>query len=212
MHWVNRGAEPSGLSTIRTSNTQRWVDYYQNGIGRKPNDRKWIDFREDLKQVFSGLCGYCEQTCNGETDHFRPTSLFPQLIYEWTNWIWACHDCNHAKSDKWPSVGYIDPCENPPPEGPEKYFEFDLQTGEILPKQGITPNESAKAWQMIDDLKLSGDHHLKNRRAWVLLLSELLSVFPKSLDVRQRIIISKISDRSTPLSSISRQVIREFGF
>ena len=212
MHRVDRGSEPSGLPPMRARYTQPWVDFYDNGIGRKPNDTRWNDFREDLKQVFLGNCGYWEHACPGETDHFQPKSKFPNLVYEWTNWIWACHDCNHAKLDKWPEAGYINPCESPSSDGPEKYFGFDLQTGEILPKDDLTRDETARAWRMIDDLRLSGDHHLRNRRARALVLSALLSVIPKIPDARQVEIISRISARGTPLSSISRQVIREFGF
>lgn len=211
MHRVYRGAEPSGLRTIRHRYTQRWVDFYQNGLGRKPSDRKWIDFRKDLKQVFSGVCGYCERTCSGETDHFRPTSLSPRLVYEWTNWIWACHDCNHAKSNKWPKGGYINPCASSSSRGPEKFFEFDLRTGEILPRNSLTENETARAWKMIDDLKLDGYHHIQNRQIWVLILRKALSDITKDLDSAQQEFISRITARSAPYSSISRQLVHEIG-
>ena len=110
MHWVDRGPEPASLSQVRERYTPRWIAYYRDDVGARPTDSYWRDFHDDLSQVFFNLCAYCEEICRGEVDHFRPKSRFPEQVYQWSNWVLACHDCNLWKSDKWPTGGYVDPC------------------------------------------------------------------------------------------------------
>ena len=110
------------------------MEHYTHKIGSPPRDSHWLKFQEDLNLVFQGLCAYCEETCKGEVEHFRPKSRFPLLVYDWSNWLLACHDCNHAKHFKWPDGGYIDPCANSLKARPERYFTFDTLTGELLPE------------------------------------------------------------------------------
>ena len=97
MHWVDRGPEPTGLGAIRGRYTPRWIGYYRNGVGNRPTDSRWRDFRKYLGQRFHLQCGYCESICEGQVDHFQPKSRFPELVYEWSNWIFACSACNQAK-------------------------------------------------------------------------------------------------------------------
>ena len=168
MHWVDRGDEPTGLVGVRARYTPGWVNYYSLGGGTKPNDSRWTSFKGDLERVFAGLCAYCENACRGEVDHFQPKSIFPERVYDWANWLLSCHDCNHAKGDKWPTGGYVDPCATSP--RPESFFDFDTLTGEIVPKEGLGSTRRRVAQTMIDDLKLNEHHHLRNRRervSWV---------------------------------------------
>ena len=164
MHWIDRGDEPSGLCEIREDYTEGWVNHYRHAEGEKPpSDRLWSRFRGELRDAFSGICGYCEERPRGQVDHFRPKSKFPELVYEWHNWIFSCADCNSSKLAKWPRWGYVDPCARSPEARPENYFDFDLLTGEILPQSGLSRRRREKVWQMILDLKLNSQNHRKNR-------------------------------------------------
>ena len=175
MHWVNRGMEPHGLKSIRNRYTPRWVAHYRQGTGSLPSDSRWRDFRNVLSQTFFGLCGYCERTTKGEVDHFKPKRTFPDLVYEWSNWVFACHECNHSKLYKWPSGGYVDPCARTPAARPEAFFTFDTTTGELLPRANLTARRQRKARQTIDDLGLNNDQHLKARLDWLAVIREGLS-------------------------------------
>lgn len=171
MHCVDRGQEPEGLQPVRSHYTPRWVEHYRNGTGSKPSDSRWRDFHDDLGGVFFGLCAYCEESCRGEIEHFRPKSRFPQLVYDWSNWVFACHDCNHAKSERWPPRWYVDPCARSRSALPEQFFTFDSLTGEVIPRESLSPVRRKKAMQMIDDLRLNDLHHLRKRRTWIWLVS-----------------------------------------
>ena len=129
MHWVDRGEEPIGLKDVRRRFTSEWVDRHRSGTGNRPTPR-WGEFREELGSKFHDLCGYCEEITPGEIDHFKPLSKFPDLVYEWSNWIFACNTCNSRfKKHKWPEQGFVDPCAEALSERPERFFDFDLMTG-----------------------------------------------------------------------------------
>ena len=100
MHYVDRGPEPRGIKKHRVKCTPRWVDYYERRIGSEPTDSHWTKFHNNLRETFSGLCGYCECECKGEVDHFRPKSKVPQRVYDWPNWGFSCHDCNNSKGNR----------------------------------------------------------------------------------------------------------------
>ncbi len=162
MHWVERGPEPPALAGIREEHTQAFVDYYKGDRASKPQG-KWRRFHAVLRDRFHCLCAYCEETCPGEVEHFQPQSKYPQMVYVWENWLFACHSCNHSKAQKWPRGGYVDPCSASHQKRPERFFSFEPATCEIIAKPGISGRAKAKARRMIRDLKLNGYARLKKR-------------------------------------------------
>ena len=212
MHWVERGPEPEGLEEIRARNTPRWVQYYTNGIGSRPTDSQWRQFHSDLEHSFRGLCAYCEETTKGEVDHFRPKSQFPSLVYSWSNWLFACHECNHRKSGNWPVGGYVDPCAISSSDRPELYFVFDTLTGFILPNRSLSPHRRQKAQTTIDDLRLNDLHHLKNRVEWIELFSAAIPADPDGLSDRTREILVHFASRETQLSSLILTWLSDHGY
>ena len=212
MHWVDRGPEPGGLGHIRQVYTPRWIRYYRNGVGTKPTDSRWREFHVDLRTRFDVLCGYCECTCKGEVDHFRPKSRFPESVYEWSNWIFACHDCNQAKVDKWPEGGYIDPCTELASDRPESYFTFDTKTGELIPIEDLDDSRFDKAQGMIDDLKLNAWHHLKFRRRLLYKMAETIPDNPREETSVSRGLRRILASRSYELSSLARAWLVERGY
>ena len=97
-------------------------------------------------------------------DHFRPLSRYPALAYEWTNWVFSCYRCNaDNKRDGWPPLGYVDPSASDAQERPEQYFDYDVLTGEIVPRAGLTSGARTKALRTIDDLGLNKIDVLRDR-------------------------------------------------
>ena len=212
MHWVDRGLEPAGLARIRTAYTSSWVEYYSNRVGIKPTDTHWRKFNVDLCRVFGGICGYCEAITKGEVDHFRPKSKFPKLVYSWTNWVFVCHECNQAKLNKWPVVGYVDPCATCKSDRPERYFIFDTLTGMILADQDLDPVRRQRALRTIDDLGLNDLPHLR-KRVWELkLFSAALSSDPHLSKTSTRRIVLRYASGKVQFSSIVRAWLTENGY
>lgn len=201
MHGVQRGAEPAALKAIRLRYTPRWVQFYAQKSGRKPSDAKWRSFEPLMRQRFSGLCGYCEESCKGEIDHFRPKSVFPRRVYLWSNWVYACHTCNHSKREKWITGGYLNPCASAVACAPDVYLTFDLKTGEIIPQRGLSPRKRKRALDTAEHLKLNAYHHLKNRVYHLILITRALS---RANGATQDALVALISSRKTPFSSLTR--------
>ena len=214
MHWVDRGPEPWGLDHIRETLTPAWVAYYRDQVGEKPTDSRWQDFSGDLSSRFHGNCGYCEEhAASGGVDHFRPKSRFPKLVYAWSNWVFACDKCNVAKKkDKWPSSGYVDPCTCPCEERPDTFFDFDLDTGEIVAKAGLTEDRHRLAWQTIDDLGLNDMGYRNNRLGRIEELRMLLDLLNQTPTPGVGQFIRSRANRSSELSSVSRAVLEESGY
>ena len=211
MHRVDRGPEPRGLDVLRSRYTPRWVNHYRHGSGPVPSDSRWVTFLPNLRSVFSGSCAYCEEWCRGEVEHFRPRSQFPELVYEWSNLLLACHDCNHAKGPKWPAGGYVDPCARSRSAYPEQYFDFDLFSGDLIPKSGLTAARRVKAERMILDLRLNEFQHQKSRLFRIAIISAIVRQGPSVSDLfKER--LREFAARSTELSSVSRCTFNALGY
>ena len=101
-------------------------------------------------------------------DHFRPISRFPHLAYEWSNWVFSCQRCNvDNKQDRWPTDGFVDPCDSDISERPEQYFTYDWLTGEVLPREDLSENARRKARDTIIALDLNRRDVLELRFDWV---------------------------------------------
>ena len=143
MRWIDRGPEPPGVGGYARQFTQGWVDYFRHNVGGRPTDSFWREFRPALSNRASDICWYCERQCeatseaSGNTptvDHFQPLSRCPEMAYEWTNWVFSCRRCNgENKQDKWPPLGYVDPCASDAQERPDQHFDYDVLTGDIVP-------------------------------------------------------------------------------
>lgn len=200
MHWVERGPEPARLGSIRARYTPDWVSYYPNRVGQRPWDRAWQSFRNDLWPAFLGMCAYCEQPDRGEVDHFHPKSKFPEKVYEWTNWLFSCHSCNQAKGEKWPKQGYVDPCAEDKANRPEHFFDFSLDDGRIVPRDGLNSYEKSIAKGMIEDLKLNEWYHLTERSQWI----DVLNALDRPLTPEKLLLVQQLANRSERLSSVTR--------
>lgn len=196
--------------------TPGWVSHCRDDGAEKPSDSLWGRFRDGhLRPRFHGICGYCEEKVdqsNATVDHFRPKSKFPELVYEWSNWVFVCRKCNNCKGDKWPDDGYVNPCTCSMSERPENFFDFDIYTGEILPKPSLSPERCSKSRKTIDDIGLNDSEHLKERRARIKLVQLLLSFLDDTPhpDIEQY--TRRLTYRDHSLSSVTRKVLGKYGF
>lgn len=187
MRWVDRGPEPPGVAGYAGQFTQGWVNHFVHDSGGRPTDAYWGQFRPQLRLGFSAKCGYCERRCDSESrsgdrpetvDHFRPLNRFPQLAYEWTNWVFSCRSCNNDfKKDKWPDTGYVDPCAPDVSERPEQYFDCDRLTGELTVNGGLTGLQHRRGRNTRDDLGLNRVDLRKERLALITRFKQNLLEF-----------------------------------
>ena len=237
MHSVSRPvSEPVELAALRDSRG--------NNFG--PLDAP-------LDRVFNGVCGYCERkplwrsrldgagfddtdlpdtegllfTC----DHFRPRRLFPDLVYDWDNLVYACQPCNSAKGGQWPSDtdqadSYIHPCGDPNgPTAPDQVFEFDVDGGRIVAHRDAHGIARANALQTIHDLALNdprgridtaeysaGERRISLadlRKRWVQNLRRTLDTVLEVAPTELGAIVGGFVSPDARFSSIARQIVAE---
>lgn len=163
MRWIDRGPEPGGVAGYAAQFTQGWIDHFENRVGGRPGDFRWVEFRSTLASRSNNICWYCERQCSATesggrvptVDHFRPLSRFPAMAYAWSNWIFSCRRCNENKDSGWPEQGYVDPCAASVAERPDRYLDYDTATGEIIPRDGLAGDDRERAVRTINDLGLN---------------------------------------------------------
>ncbi len=213
MHWVDRGPAPPGLDQVRETLTPGWVAHYRDRVGLRPSNDCWRNFLSDLRSRFYGICGYCEEEAAlEEVDHFRPKSKFPELVYAWSNWVFARNSCNNTKNDKWPPGGYVDPCACSTQERPERFFDFNLRTGMIFPKSGLTQEQRRKASQTIQGLELNNISHVQDRLGHIEFVRGLLTYLNGTLDLDlEGLVMSQVAPNAA-FSSVTRALLAESGY
>lgn len=107
--------------------------------------------RAKLDEMCAGArrCCYCEDSRADEVEHIRPKQLYPEFVFIWENYLYACGPCNGPKLSRFAvfekatgrekdvTRGRNDPIE-PPPEGdsvlidprrenPLEYMQLDLR-------------------------------------------------------------------------------------
>lgn len=70
------------------------------------DERKYIEYKNELEIDFGGLCGYCGKNQYYfyepfHIDHFAPKSKFEDRKDDYSNLVLACPQCNRHKSNKW---------------------------------------------------------------------------------------------------------------
>ncbi len=131
MEYIERSPAPTRLVDNQEKWTQPWFDYYLVGPHKKrpkkPSDSHWTDnnIRNVLIADFKNNCGYCgvsrptprrapgkSVAPRGHVDHYRAKAIYPELTYEWANYIWSCEACNVEKGEfDEPQHPILNPCD-----------------------------------------------------------------------------------------------------
>ena len=58
--------------------------------------------RDTLTDMCSGArrCGYCEDSYADEVEHIKPKDLYPEWVFVWANYLYACGPCNGPKNNQ----------------------------------------------------------------------------------------------------------------
>lgn len=59
--------------------------------------------RDTLKLMCPGAlrCAYCEDSAYDEVEHIRPKDLYPEQVFVWENYLYACGRCNGPKNNRY---------------------------------------------------------------------------------------------------------------
>lgn len=143
-----------------------------------------------LKRMCSGpqRCCYCEDSQATDVEHIRPKDFYPDLVFVWENYLFACARCNRPKSNtcdihrqddgarlqvpafvrqhkRRPPVGEA-VLINPRLEDPLELMMLEMRdTFFFLPRAAPDTRDWERARHTIDSLKLNEEDVLPKSRA-----------------------------------------------
>ncbi len=155
----------------------------------KTDDRVFKSVRATLTLMCSGSrrCMYCEDSCADEVEHIKPKDLYPESVFKWENYLYACGICNREKSNAFavfvtgtgkkvivtrkkddpivPPVAGDNVFLDPRIENPLSFLALDLRdTFKFVPFPGISPKERERAIYTRDTLQLDREVLVEARR------------------------------------------------
>lgn len=153
-------------------------------------NRTFAAVRTALTQMCSGArrCMYCEDSVADEVEHMRPKDLYPEEVFVWENYLYACGPCNGPKNNQFavfadatgeftvvtrpPEAAVVPPAAgsavllDPRREDPFDYLWLDvLGTFEIRPIPTLPARERLRASHTVELLGLNERDYLVVGRA-----------------------------------------------
>jgi uncharacterized protein (TIGR02646 family) len=141
--------------------------------------------RSKLDEMCSGArrCMYCEDSVADEVEHHHPKDLYPELVFVWRNFLYACGPCNGPKRSDFAVIdpgtsqlipigrGRDDPIVppasgdaaliDPRREDPLAFLVLDLRdTFEFAPMPELSSADEAKAKYTMELLRLNKRDYL----------------------------------------------------
>lgn len=156
---------------------QHFVDFIRHNSHDRWEDAKEASpiWREHiLYQEQHGLSGYTEAPIryeNSHIDHFKKQTLYPNLIFEWNNYVVDSKDdtygarykdnvvCNQTDNER---------IINPVVEDAQQFFKYEL-SGKMVPVDGLGDVEKERVNYTIDSFNLN-EGSLMERRKFILNL------------------------------------------
>ena len=68
----------------------------------RPANTTFATVRRKLADMCNGerRCMYCEDSAADEVEHFKPKDLYPEAVFLWPNYLYACGPCNGPKNNR----------------------------------------------------------------------------------------------------------------
>ena len=171
---VNKDEEPDFLLEYkRKYSPKSWADYNKDGIRSKIKENILVLEQEEY-------CPYCEKRIydnEGHIEHIKPRDLYPKEFQNYNNHIVSCDE--KKSCGKYKGNNYNDNLINPVIDDPAKYFDYNIASGEIIPKNNDeSSKEYIRAIYTIETLNLNCYELKEARKA----LIDILNVYRENYD------------------------------
>jgi len=158
------------------------------GQRNKAKNATFLAVRTKLTEMCNGprRCMYCEDSVADEVEHFKPKDLYPDVVFSWANYLFACGPCNGPKNNKFCVVDVngnlldvtrsrnqpvVPPLKgssaliNPRRENPLEFFWLDLKnTFEFTAHPNLIGVAQLRAEYTLDVLGLNSRDYLRQAR------------------------------------------------
>lgn len=148
-----------------------------------------------LTQICRGArrCVYCEDSVADEVEHIAPKDLYPERVFVWDNYVYACGPCNGPKNSRYaviaagdalvevtrprpvrgqppppitPPVAGVAALINPRAEDPTELLVLDLETMGMTARPGLAGAAAQRAAFTVDVLGLAPGERDYLAEAW----------------------------------------------
>jgi len=116
---VRPSAPPSDTTTAALADLQEKVDQeatYADRVARAKARWQAVDKSGkafvEIKRLLTDMCWgsrrcmYCEDSLADEIEHFQPKDLYPEFVFSYENYLYACGPCNGPKNNRF---GVLEP-------------------------------------------------------------------------------------------------------
>lgn len=189
---------PDDPLLLKLSEWQQEVDAapaYPDQVKRA--DAAWTQHRQSktltevaalLDQMCCGgrRCAYCEDSLASDVEHIWPKRFYPDLVFNWLNYLYACGPCNSKKGDRFAvystATGKLTPLRrkkqsvtmappqgsavfiNPREEDPTQFFRLDLRDSfQFKVRPNLTERDTERADFTLVNLPLNEEPLCKER-------------------------------------------------
>ncbi len=192
--------DASGDYPFRVSDVQR--------VWKNKNRSNFRIVREKLAEMCPGprRCHYCEDSCAIAIEHIKPKTLYPEAVFQWSNFLFVCQLCNgrENKGEKFavfagprrifkdvtrkrnaailPPVAGMPVLLNPREEDPLNVLELRFPMCVFLPVEGLGRRDLKRAEYTIETLGLNDNLLPQARRGAYESYRALLIVYLKERD------------------------------
>lgn len=209
---VERGPEPDGFAE-RAANWRRRFEEAHRQNPKLTAGQFWSRVRAEIRddaqalyEAFHGKCAFCEakmaHVSHPHVEHYRPKSRFPDLMFDWQNWLLSCGRCNDAKWAHFPD------CDNQPclldPANEDPAMHLDFSRTMVL----------GKTLRGEETIRLVGLNRspLEDKRAeWLMRIDQLLLLcccMPDAFAEARELLIWAMQE-DAPFSAMTRCYLRQ---
>jgi len=180
-------------------------------------------------------CAYCEDSVADEVEHLYPKDIYPERVFSWKNYTYACGPCNGPKSNRFAIFLIADGIEVdvtppkpkplgwipiPPPPGhallldprnedPLEFLWLDLQgTCRIGPKLNLGFKEHRRAEYTCELLGLNRDFLIRARKNALIMAWDTLQTY-SNLKINQAPVLELEKRREAIQTMVHRTVWKE---
>ena len=174
MHKIQRNEPPVGLDEKKikfnqTTHTKEEIQKEWNSFTKSALKRKTL---ESLNQMFKDCCAYCEGkyivTSSSQIEHFKPKTIYPDLMFDYNNMNLSCEICNKAKHNK-----FDEKLINPTTDEPYEHIKFKAYM--------IVPQDE-RGQITIDMFRLNSNERLNIKKAKYIQICNRLEIIKENID------------------------------
>lgn len=210
-----------------------WNGKIRSAVGKRTFDA----IKQTLKGmcVSTEICNYCEQNEANDIEHVYPKSLFPEMAFQWNNFLLACKQCNTAyKLDSFAVLDADDdimpiPRGTEPPhsngafihprmENPADFMILNLGSFKFEFMPGLDKKAVNKTRNTLDVLQLNArDQLVESRKAAAIYRYQRMELLARILNAGSVNTIKELLtpydnliDSTLPLSDLKQQLKEGF--